>query len=209
MVVRSPSTRLLVPGTTGWSVRDLDDPQIERQWENAHYEIIEGVLTEMAPAYYDGAVALANLEFLILDFVKNTKLRGHFAHEVDFILASKRVVKPDSVFMTPEDERRQKKANAKLAKPRMIYGRLLLPPTLCIESVSLRHEAHDRETKRAWYAEFGVRNYWLLDAQERTLECLVLKGSSYRVDQAGQFKDTLRPSLFPSLVINLADIWLD
>ena len=187
----------------------MDDPQIERQWENAHYEIIEGVLTEMAPAYYDGGVALANLEFLILDFVKRTKLGGHFAHEVDFILASKRLVKPDSVFMTPEDERRQKKANAKLAKPRMIYGRLLLPPTLCIESVSLGHEAHDRETKRAWYAEFSVPNYWLLDAHERTLECLVLKGSSYRVDQAGQFKDLLRPSLFPGLVIKLAHIWLD
>jgi len=76
VVVRSPSSRLLVPGTTGWSVQDLDDPQIERQWENAHYEIIEGVLTEMAPAYYDGGAALANLEQLILDFVRNTKLRG-------------------------------------------------------------------------------------------------------------------------------------
>jgi len=64
-----------------------------------------------------------------LEFVKKTKLGGHFAHEVDFILASKRLVKPDSVFLTAEDERRQKKANAKLPKPRMIYGRLLLPPT--------------------------------------------------------------------------------
>jgi len=187
----------------------LDDPQIERQWENAHYEIIEGVLTEMAPAYYDGGAALANLEQLILDFVRNTKLRGRFTHETDFILSARRVVKPDSVFMTPQDERRQKKANAELPKPKLIYGRLLLPPTLCIESVSLGHEAHERETKRAWYAEFGVPNYWLLDAQERTLECLVLKGSSYRIDQAGQFKDVLRPSLFPGLKIKLADIWLD
>lgn len=209
MVVRSTSSRLLVPGTTGWSVQDLDDPQIEREWENSHYEIIEGVLTQMAPAYYDGGVALVNLEFLILEFVKKNKLGGHFAHEVDFILASKRLVKPDSVFLTAEDERRQKKANAKLPKPRMIYGRLLLPPTLCIESISFGHETHDRETKRAWYAEFGVPNYWLLDAHQRTLQCLVLKGASYRVDQEGQFKDVLKPSLFPGLSIKLADIWLD
>ena len=209
MVVRSTSSRVLVPGTTGWSVQDLDDPQIEREWENSHYEIIEGVLTQMAPAYYDGAVALANLEFLILDFVKKTKLGGHFAHEVDFILASKRLVKPDSVYLTAEDERRQKRANAKLPKPRLIYGRLLLPPTLCIESISLGHETHDRETKRAWYAEFGVPNYWLLDAHQRSLECLVLKGTSYRVDEEGQFKDVLKPSLFPGLSIRLADIWLD
>jgi len=59
------------------------------------------------------------------------------------------------------------------------------------------------------YAEFGVPNYWLLDAHERTLECLVLKGSAYRLHQSGQFKDILRPSLFPGLTIKLADIWLD
>jgi len=209
VVVRSTSSRLLVPGTTGWSAQDLDDPQIERQWENSHYEIIEGVLTEMAPGYYDGGAALANLEQLILDFVRNSNLRGRFTHETDFILSSRRVVKPDSVFMTPQDERRQKKANAKLPKPKLIYGRLLPPPTLCIESVSLGHEAHDRETKRARYAEFGVPNYWLLDAHERTLECLVLKGASYGVDQAGQFKDTIRPTLFPGLKFRLSDIWLD
>jgi len=54
-----------------------------------------------------------------------------------------------------------------------------------------------------------VPNYWLLDAHERTLECLVLKGSAYRLHQSGQFKDILRPSLFPGLTIKLADIWLD
>jgi Uma2 family endonuclease len=209
VVVRSTSSRELIPGTTGWSVEDLDDPDIERQWEDSHYEIIEGVLTQMPPAYYDGGAALANLEQLILDFVRDTKLRGRFTHETDFILSSKRIVKPDSVFMTRQDELRQKRANAKLPKPKLIYGRLLLPPTLCIESISLGHETHDRETKRGWYAEFGVPNYWLLDAHQRTLEFLVLKGSSYRVDQAGQFKDVLKPSLFRGLVIRLADIWLD
>jgi hypothetical protein len=28
------------PGTTGWTVRDLDDPEIERQWFSGRYEIV-------------------------------------------------------------------------------------------------------------------------------------------------------------------------
>ncbi len=209
MVIRATSSRRLVPGTTGWTVRDLDNPEIERQRDSSHYEIIEGVLTKMAPAYYDGGVALSKLVDLVKWHLRQDKGAGHFAHEVDLILAEKRVVKVDAVYLSREDQRRQKEANAKLPKPRFVYGRLLLPPTLVIESVSLGHEAHDEETKRAWYAEFGIPNYWLINAHPRTLDCLVLDGQTYRVDRAGKQKDQLRPSLFPGLVIKLADLWLD
>ena len=51
------------------------------------------------------------------------------------------------------------------------------------------HEAHDRVTKRRWYAEFGVANYWLLDVFGRSLECLVLDGGEYRADAAGPAPD--------------------
>jgi Uma2 family endonuclease len=124
-------------------------------------------------------------------------------------LADKRLVKVDAVYLTREDELRQKKANAQLPRPRLIYCRLMFPPTLVIESVSIGHEAHDYETKRAWYAEFGIPNYWLINAHPRTLDWLVLDGQTYRVDQAGQQKDELRPSLFSGLVIKLGELWLD
>jgi Uma2 family endonuclease len=209
VVIRATSSRRLIPGTTGWSVRDLDNPQIERQWDNSHYEIVEGVLTKMPPAYYDGGVALANLIDVVRTYVKEKKLGGHFAAEVDFILSDKRLLKPDTVYLSPEAERLQKEANAQRGKRKLAYGRLLLPPTLVIESVSLGHEAHDYDTKRAWYAEFRVPNYWLLNAHQRTLECLVLEGNSYRVDQAGKHNEQLRPAAFPGLTINLGELWLD
>jgi Uma2 family endonuclease len=78
-----------------------------------------------------------------------------------------------------------------------------------IESLSWGHESHDRETKRSWYAEAGIPNYWLLDAQERSLECLVLEGSGYRTDQSGRDAAELRPSAFPGLVISLGTLWAE
>lgn len=50
-------------------------------------------------------------------------------------------------------------------------------------------------------------NYWLIDAFNRSLECLVLDGPTYRVDVAGRGDDELRPSLFPGLVIRLGELW--
>jgi len=65
-----------------------------------------------------------------------------------------------------------------------------------------------RETKRRWYAAMGVRNYWILDAFARNLECLALRGADYHPDATGREADEVRPPAFPGLVIPLSNIWL-
>jgi Uma2 family endonuclease len=110
--------------------------------------------------------------------------------------------------MTPEDHRKQDEAHRKRARnPRLRFGRTRVPPTLIIESVSIGHEDHDRETKRQWYAEAGVPNYWIISAFERSLECLKLVNEKYEIDAAGRAQEQVRPSLFPGLVIPLAELW--
>ncbi|HWE04680.1 MAG TPA: hypothetical protein VG326_19900 [Tepidisphaeraceae bacterium] len=49
------------PGATGWSAGDLDHPEIERQWVTGRYEIVEELLTKMAPAYFAGGNAAFRL----------------------------------------------------------------------------------------------------------------------------------------------------
>jgi hypothetical protein len=53
------------PGTTGWTVDDLNDPAIERQWFAGRYEIVEGVLTTVPPAYVDGALSTGRLLWVV------------------------------------------------------------------------------------------------------------------------------------------------
>lgn len=201
--------RPFVVGSTGWSADDLDDPRIERLWERGRYEIVEGVLTKMPPALFDGSVPVGRLQSLIAVHMHATGQRGDFASEVDFIVNRKRIARADLIFMTPEDLEHQLRANRERAKPRpkVRFGRLLVPPTLVIESVSKGHEEHDRDTKRGWYAAAGVRHYWLLDPYERAFECLALAGAEYRTEQAGRDRDEIQPSLFPGLVIDLATLW--
>ena len=201
--------REFIPGTTGWSASDLDDPVIERKWLAGRYEIVEGVLTQMPAAYFDGGGALEEILHLIRMHIDAVNTGGKLAIEVDLVLGDLRVPIVDAVYLSADDRIKQKQANASRGREKLRYGRILVPPTLVIESISLGHEAHDRVTKRRWYAEAKVPNYWILDALQHSLECLVLEGEDYRVDQSGREAAELRPSMFPGLVIPLARLWVE
>jgi Uma2 family endonuclease len=111
------------------------------------------------------------------------------------------------MYLTAEQERRQKRLSRQRGKPGVQFGRVVVAPELIVESISIGHEKHDKETKRRWYAEAGVKNYWLLHAYKRSLQCLVLDGDEYRVDQSGKGSAVLRPSAFPGLTVRLKELW--
>jgi Uma2 family endonuclease len=199
------TTREFEPGTTGWTATDLDDPAIDAAWEAGRYEIVEGVLTKMPPAFFDSTIPLGRFLYAVQRGLEDRNIPGDFGPETDYILTPKRVAKVDTVFVTPEDLRRQKEEAAHRNRKR---ARLLVRPTLVIESISIGHESHDRELKRTWYAEAGVQNYWLFDAFERSVEALVLEGKDYRTDCLARDEQEFRPSLFPGLVVSLKSIWI-
>ena len=197
------------PGSTGWSAADLHDPAVERAWLDGRYEIINGVLSVMAAAYFDGGEATVNLVSIVKDHLRARGVRGGFATEVDVIIDNLRVVRADAVYLDGETKRRQRAAAVAAGRRDPRRTRILVPPTLVIESISPGHEVHDRVTKRAWYGEFGVPNYWLLDTFDRSLECLVLDGGQYRTDAAGRDADVVRPVAFAGLAIPLAEVWAE
>jgi Uma2 family endonuclease len=206
---RMPSSltesRPFEPGTTGWTARDLDDPEIERQWSDGRYEIVEGVLTTMPPAYYVGGKVLQRLIYRITRHVGEEV--GSFATEVEIVVDEDRVARADAVYLTPAEEQRQREAALVAGRKDPTRTRILIAPMLIIECVSPGHEKHDHRTKRRWYGEFGVANYWLLDPFKLTLNCLVLRDGVYHEDAAGHGDDEVCPSLFPGLVLRLGEIW--
>jgi Uma2 family endonuclease len=201
------TSRPFEPGTTGWTAADLDDPKIERNWVRGAYEIVEGVLTTMPPAYFDGGNATFNLMFFVKLHVRAKRLRWRLSNEVEIVVDETRVARADAALLTPDETARQAEAATAAGRRNPRRTRILVPPTLVIESISPGHELHDRRIKRRWYAEFGIKNYWLLDAFARSLQCLILDGSDYREDTAGSGEQEVCPSLFPGLVIPLKEVW--
>jgi len=205
MTLAATSSRPFVPGTTGWTATDLDDPSIEREWFRGRYEIVEGVLTQMPAAYYWGGKVLTRLIHRIIAQVGEAS--GSFTTEADIVIDEMRVVRADAAFLSPTDEIKQLQAARAAGRTDPTRTRILIPPTLIIESLSPGHEIHDQKTKRRWYAEFGVPNYWLLNSFDRSLQCLVLECREYREDVAGRDQQEVRPSLFANLVIPLKELW--
>ena len=203
------SPRLFEPGTTGWTAHDLEDPAIERQWHEGRYEIINGVLTNLAPPDFFGNTSLEELVFVLKSHLKSQGISDRFAQDADIIIDEDRVVRADAVWLTDKDLRRQRKAMRDAAKTRFRRRRVLVPPTLIIQSVSLGHERHDERTKLAWYAEFGVLNYWIVNPLTRSIRCFVLERGKYRLDTEGKDAAELHPALFPGVTIPLSQLWLE
>ncbi|HEY7117232.1 MAG TPA: Uma2 family endonuclease [Tepidisphaeraceae bacterium] len=200
--------RRFEPGTLGWTAADLDDPAIEREWLKGSYEIVEGVLTKIPPAYFAGGNAAFNLMVLLKAYSTARGLDYRLAPEGEIVIDPVRLPRADAVLLTPEDQRRQDEAVRLTGRPDPKRTRILVPPTLIIESVSPGHELHDVQTKRTWYAEFGVPNYWIVDAYRQTLECLRLDAAgNYVTDAHGTGDDVINPTAFPGLMINLRELW--
>jgi Uma2 family endonuclease len=85
----------------------------------------------------------------------------------------------------------------------LIRGR----PDLVVEIVSPSSRRHDRVTKLQWYAQLGVPEYWLVDAEARTLERLVLGTGAYVIRASLADDETFRPDSFDGLEIPLSKLW--
>jgi Uma2 family endonuclease len=209
MTAPATSSRPFKPGTLGWTASDLDDPAIEREWFKGNYEIVEGVLTTMPPAYFAGGNAVANLIFVLKSYAKAHKLRWRFAAEADIVVDELRVPRADAAMLTDDDFGKQQEAAKSSGKENLNRVRILVPPTLIIESLSPGHESHDRRTKKMWYAEFGVDHYWIVDAYAKTMECFRRAGRGYVLDIKGKGSQIIRPPAFSELSIPLREIWDD
>jgi Uma2 family endonuclease len=80
-------------------------------------------------------------------------------------------------------------------------------PELVVEIVSPTSKSHDRVRKLDWYAQIGVPEYWIVDADARTLERLVLADGKYTIAQHGSGDEIFRPKSMRGLQIDLADLW--
>lgn len=199
--------RELSPGTSGWSAADLDDPAIERQWDANHFEMIKGIIAQMPPAAFDHGYCASRLLDLVERHLESQGVQSFKSFEVDAHLDEDTIMKIDAVLLVEEDERRQAAAWRKTGKSQLTVGRLLVPPTLAVESISMGHEARDRSHKHHEYERFGIPNYWIVDAMRRTLSCFRLIAGRYQLDAQGKDRNVIRPTAFPGLAIPLKEVF--
>lgn len=154
------------------------------------YEVIDGVLY-MAPAPLPehervGAVIIGRF----VAAVEDTAL-GQVFISPDIDVGSS-TLRPDAVVVLA--------ANAGVVAAKRLIG----PPDLVIEIASPSTAAYDRDAatgKQGAYARIGVREYWIVDPQARSIEVLVLADDHYELLGTFTGDEELRSSVLPALAL--------
>ncbi len=81
-----------------------------------------------------------------------------FFSPIDLYLNDKNVLQPDLIFISDE--------NKSIVSDKGIVG----PPEIVVEVISPSNSFVDRNTKKRKYLEFGVKEYWVVDPGNKTLE---------------------------------------
>jgi Uma2 family endonuclease len=149
----------------------------------------------MAPSPTIGHQSASRNIFRNLDrFVAASAADQLFYSPLDVILPSGDVVQPDIFFLTKEDLRRAKK-----------HGRIRCAPLFVVEILSPGSISHDTLRKRALYEKNGVREYWIVDVEERTVAQLELRKKHYVLTESGE-ADTVRAAVLAGFEMTVGEL---
>ncbi|MDQ6733183.1 MAG: Uma2 family endonuclease [Nitrospirota bacterium] len=157
------------------------------------YEILEGdLLVTPAPSPLHQRVS-KRLQRQLEAYFEARSLGEVFNAPVDLILTFHDVVEPDLVVV---------------AEPKQISGRGIEgAPLLVVEILSPSTRVRDRTMKARRYAELGIPYYWIVDPDEKRLECFRLHATTYELLLQGDSPAKLTHPDFPDLQLDLSAIW--
>ena len=150
--------------TKRWTYADyaaLDDGK--------RHEVIGGRVVKAPPLTSQHQAISRDLEFLLLRFVKERGLGEVYYAPLDVVLGDNDVFQPDILFVAS--------ANLAIVRQAGVFG----APDLAIEVLSPSTAENDRYHKRGAYERFGVKEYWLVDPENRTIEVLANGPKGYEL----------------------------
>jgi len=152
------------PSAKHWTYEDL-----QRFDESERYEIYDGKLISMSPSpsiYHQRL--LAKLHSLVAAFLHHNPLGEVLFAPLDVVFSEDNTAQPDLLFIANE--------NAGIIKDH-VFG----APDLAVEILSPSSIRRDRYDKLEQYARFGVKEYWIIDPANRSVEILALRDGRYVV----------------------------
>ena len=136
---------------------------------NQPCELWDGELIVSPSPSFDHQKIVLNFYRRLHDWVSQRKLGEVVTAPIDMVLSPHRAVQPDVAFIAHDRLGIIQKA---------IYG----PVDLAVEVISLGNRNRDRIEKRDLYEQYGVKEYWIIDPEARTVEVLCLEGGRYRLN---------------------------
>jgi Uma2 family endonuclease len=119
-----------------------------------------------------------------------------FTAPLDVHLPSGDIVEPDVLFIS--------NSNAGIIQD-WVRG----APDLVVEVLSPEGRERDRIIKRDLYARNRIKEYWIVDPEERSFEVFTLHGAEYEPEGFFEGADVLVSPLFPNFKLRIAGFFAD
>ena len=165
--------------------------------DDNRYELIEGELIVSRTPTLTHQGLIRDFTFILQTFL-NQNLIGEIFSTPGVIFDEFNSVIPDLIFISYERK-------AEIASGGHVMG----APELMIEIVSPGKEnsRRDRIVKRQTYAKFGVREYWVVDPQSRSIEVYRLQEQSLELVAKLTDGDHLISSVLPGFTCEVSSIF--
>ena len=158
-------------------------------------EIIGGDLyVTVAPSPLHQRVVV-RLVSMLSGYVRERGLGEVLVSPIDVLLSQIDVVQPDIIFVAA--------ANAHIVGDAAVQG----APDVVIEVLSPSTLRLDRERKMDLYARAGVREYWIVDPDNRVVEIYLPAKGPFQLERRFQEGLSIQSDLIPGLSIDLHDVW--
>lgn len=161
--------------------------------DDTRYELIEGDLIVVPRPVPKHQKIVYNIIFEIGYYVKQSRV-GEVYQEVDVVLGNN-VVAPDIVFISQD--------RTNIIGEKNVQG----VPDMVIEVLSPSTSAYDKKKKSALYCRYGVKEYWLVDPEDKLVEIFYLQEKSWRWGGVFDSEDVLVSDLLPGLQLSVAKIF--
>ena len=163
--------------------------------ETKRYELLGGELLMVpSPTSYHQRISW-NLERILGDFVSRHDLGFVYHAPLDVVFSQEDVAQPDIFFISEE--------HFEIITEEHIRG----APDLIIEILSPATAERDRTYKRTLYARHGVKEYWIVDPETKSIEVMALQEKGFETAQVYKMGESLSSPLLNKLSLNLEEVF--
>jgi Uma2 family endonuclease len=165
--------------------------------DDNRYELIDGELIVSKAPGIPHQLSLGRLFYRLTSYLVNNPI-GLLIYGPGVVFDDYNGVIPDMVFVSAE-------------RQHIINERGLIDaPDLMVEVVSPgeRNSERDRQLKRQLYSHRGVREYWVVDPELRTIEIYRLNENVLVLDATLRGEDVLTSELLPGFNCTVSDFFV-
>jgi len=178
------------PSAKHWTWEDL-----LRFEETERYEVYDGRLISMPRSNtFRHQEVLGNLMLLVASFLQKKPLGELVLGPMDVVFSDDNIAEPDLLFIANE--------HVSIIKDH-IFG----APDLIVEVLMPSSIRRDRYEKLEQYARFGVKEYWIIDPANQSVEILELRDGRYAVHATAVGTGSVSSSVLAGLELEIAQLF--